>query len=460
MSFVSLTFLALCAVTLLLYHLFFRHFRVQNVIILAASWACYGWANIYWLVLLIGLTAFNYVVAIAIERAAGGARKRWLTLGIVVDLSALFVYKYFDFFSANVAAALSLVGVSVDPIILALALPIGISFHIFQLIGYLVDVHRGELLARRDPLVFACFVAFFPQVAAGPIERGSALLPQFERRRMLDPQRLLESIWLILWGSYMKIVVADPLGPIVADGFDGGTANGATLAVAVVAFTVQIYADFCGYSLMAKGISGLFGIELSWNFDRPYIATSIQEFWRRWHMTLSRWLRDYVYIPLGGNRGSIARTQFNLIATMALAGLWHGAAWNFILWGLLHGAALATARAFKASGARLPFAAFIGWAATMAVVMIGWLVFRAGDVAVFRRLDTFSFEAAHGAELVFILLVALPVIAREALQTAAGTRFPELSLRRPTTIATMIPIMVAIAIMAGQFRFNFIYFQF
>ncbi len=299
---------------------------------------------------------------------------------------------------------------------MSLALPIGISFHIFQLIAYLVDVARGNLKARRDIIVFACFVVYFPQVAAGPIERGHQILPQFERSRRVSIDDIARALWLIISGTFMKVAVADPLAPIAAFGFDSGTSNAASLLVAILAFTVQIYADFCGYSLMAKGISGLFGIELVWNFERPYFSTSIREFWHRWHISLSQWLRDYLYIPLGGNRISPARTEINLLTTMALGGLWHGAAWTFVAWGLLHGGALAVSRRIEDNRIVAAMPAWFGWALTMLVVIAGWALFRMHSFQTIAALREFSWDTGHWRMLGLIAGLATPVFLLESFQ--------------------------------------------
>lgn len=459
MSFVSLPFVVLALASLALYWLLRDRLIPQNVVLLVASWVCYGWTNLTWLALLVGLTVVNFTLGLAIERRRE-MRRVLLVAGITANLGVLFVYKYYDFFVLNVAEVLAALGFRADPTLLGLALPIGISFHVFQLIAYLVDVSRGELAARRDPLAFACFVAYFPQVAAGPIERGARLLVQFEQPRSLSADAVAKGSWLIVLGTFMKVVVADPLGPLVDAGFDHANTNAASLVAGTLAFTAQIYADFCGYSLMAKGISALFGIELVWNFDRPYFATSIQDFWRRWHMSLSQWLRDYVYIPLGGNRAGPLRTEFNLLATMALAGLWHGAAWNFVVWGLLHGGALAVARRASRVGLvqRLPGAAT--WLLTMTVVVLGWMVFRMESLGALANLDHFAWGAWHSSVVLLALVLAAPVAAVEIAQWRTGDPYVVLGLGGAKSTAVTATLMFGILLFAGQFKVQFIYFQF
>jgi D-alanyl-lipoteichoic acid acyltransferase DltB (MBOAT superfamily) len=460
MSFESGSFLLLCLSTLLLYHLLAFNFRIQNVVLLVASWICYGWTNQIWLALLLGVTLFNFVVGILLDRSTGDARRKLLALGIVGNLSVLFVYKYFDFFTTNVAAVLTLAGLKVNPVLLSLALPIGISFHIFQLIAYLVDVARGNLKARRDIIVFACFVVYFPQVAAGPIERGHQILPQFERSRRISIDDIARALWLIISGTFMKVAVADPLAPIAAFGFDSGTSNAASLLVAILAFTVQIYADFCGYSLMAKGISGLFGIELVWNFERPYFSTSIRDFWHRWHISLSQWLRDYLYIPLGGNRISPARTEINLLTTMALGGLWHGAAWTFVAWGLLHGGALAVSRRIEDNRIVAAMPAWFGWTLTMLVVIAGWALFRMHSFQTIAALREFSWDTGHWRMLGLIAGLAAPVFLLESFQEVTRDNFVLLRLGPLPTALISGVLIAAIAVLYQAFQFPFIYFQF
>ena len=460
MSFVSAPFLLLCLLTLLCYHLAASNFRLQNVILLIASWICYGWANPIWLMLLLAVTLFNYCMGLLVERQSGRDRQRLLVIGIVGNLSVLFIYKYFDFFTTNVAECLALAGIKADPVILSWALPIGISFHVFQLIAYLVDISRGTLKARRDAIVFACFVIYFPQVAAGPIERGHQILPQFERPRGVSADDIARALWMIVWGTFMKVVVADPMAPIVAHGFDTGTSNAASLLVATLAFTVQIYADFSGYSLMAKGISLLFGIELVWNFERPYFSRSIREFWRRWHISLSQWLRDYLYIPLGGNRISPVRTEINLLTTMTLGGLWHGAAWNFVAWGVLHGCALAASRRLQNVTAAQASPAIVGWAATMAVVIVGWALFRMNSFQTLAALREFTWDGSHWRMLGLIGLLASPVVLLETLEEVSQDRFIALRMGPFGTAVLCGVLIAAIGALYDQFKFPFIYFQF
>jgi len=378
MSFVSLPFIVLFAGVFLLYFLL-RSFRAQNALLLVASCIFYGWWDWRFLSLMLGLSLLSYAAAIKIEHSVGSRqRNAWLIFCVVAQLACLAYFKYANFFGSSLAAALNGIGLHALWLDLNVILPLAISFHTFQLIAYVVDVWRREYRAEHSVATFLTFSFFFPQLIAGPIERAEHLLEQFKRPRNLDANTVRESIGLLVLGYAMKIVIADSAGPIVDSLFVPGQPFGWSVLFATVLFGVQIYADFLGYSLIAKGCAGLLGFELIWNFRFPYRAVSPSDFWRRWHISLSRWLKDYVYIPLGGNRRGNANTVAVLLLTMALGGLWHGAAWNFVLWGVFHGIALALWRLFDVPNQpQTPIGKFAGWLSTMLIVFIGWSLFRA-----------------------------------------------------------------------------------
>src|ERR1700682_860782 len=322
----SLDYFALLLGTFLLYHAAWRSVRLQNLLLLVASYVCYGWLNWRWPVMLACFTIANYFFGskIASNSKQPSVQRIWLRLAIVADLGVLGFYKYFNFFSENIAAAASAIHLHLSPLVLSVALPIGISFHVFQAIAYQVDLYKGETKPASNFVSFATFIVFFPQLAAGPIERAEHLLRQFEKPRVLTPFLVQQGVWLIIWGVFQKVVVADSMGPLVTAMFDKQGTNAASLLVGAVAFAIQIYCDFGAYSMIAKGSAALFGIELVWNFRYPYFSSSIQEFWRRWHISLSYWLRDYLYITLlGGSRRGGGSTYVNFLLTMSLAGLWH-----------------------------------------------------------------------------------------------------------------------------------------
>ena len=319
-------------------------------------------------------------------------RKICLTLSIVANLGILATFKYFDFFASSLSSlAESTFGFTPSDWTLGFVLPVGISFYTFQTMSYSIDVYRGKTPASDRFLDVAAYVAFFPQLVAGPIERASQLLPQFhEIRPNLDLDRFRRAAWLIIWGFFKKLVVADNMAVIVNATFgpydDGNFAlppDGLTLLVALYAFAFQIYGDFSGYTDIARGIAKLLGFDLMRNFDLPYFATSPSDFWKRWHISLSSWLRDYLYIPLGGNKGGPWATYRNLTVTMLLGGLWHGAAWNFVIWGAYHGVLLSI---YRALGIRTEAGSYPRVVVLLLGILmfhltcIGWLLFRAQNV--------------------------------------------------------------------------------
>ncbi|MCW2965610.1 MAG: putative poly(beta-D-mannuronate) O-acetylase [Actinomycetia bacterium] len=372
MLFPTVTFAVFFMIVLPVSWALMRYQRAWRIWILLASYVFYAWWDWRFVFLLFASTIVNHVLAVAIHRSHGvGARKVFLALAIAFDLGLLGYFKYANFFLStadNVAGMSWLAHV---------VLPVGISFYTFMAISYVVDTYRGELvpasLAR-----FAVFQAFFPHLVAGPIVRASELLPQLEKER--DPRKVdvSRAFFLIISGLFLKVVIANHLATNIVDDVFAAPNRHSSLEVlvAIYGYAVQIFADFCGYTNIAIGIALLLGFEFPQNFNSPYTAVSLQDFWRRWHMTLSRWLRDYLYIPLGGNRKGRLLTYRNLMLTMLLGGLWHGAAWTFVIWGGIHGLGLSIERA---TGWRPTSAAarWFGRILTFHVVCFGWIFFRA-----------------------------------------------------------------------------------
>ena len=350
--------------------------RFQNLLLLVASYLFYSFVDPKMALLLGGYTAVNYVAARRIEADPNNSRK-YLWIAITASLGALAFFKYAGFFVENISDVLDTFGIANFESTLKIILPVGISFYTFQSIGYVIDVYTKRTFARRSLIDTALFISFFPQLVAGPIERASSLLPQFERRRSFDSNRTARGISLIAWGLFKKLVIADNVGMIVDSIFSSAQPGAPMLWVGVLAFGVQILADFSGYTDIARGSARLLGIELSLNFRHPWLAASPVDFWRRWHITLSTWLRDYVYIPLGGNRNGRYSLAINLIVTFVLGGLWHGAAWNFVLWGLLNAALILIWRA--ASHFRINLPTLPATLITFIVISASWLLFREGD---------------------------------------------------------------------------------
>jgi alginate O-acetyltransferase complex protein AlgI len=334
----------------------------------------------------------DYIAGIRIEESAGKSRRAWLVVSIVSTCAVLFIFKYFDFFNETAALAARAMGMEYAIPALRLLLPVGLSFHTFQSLSYVIEVYEGRQRAERDFGLYALYVMFYPQLVAGPIERPQNLLHQFREKHEFDYDRVVAGLQLMAWGFVKKVVVADRLAELANRVYDAPHQyTGLPLWIGTIAFAFQIYCDFSGYSDIAIGSAQVMGFTLMKNFDRPYIARSVSEFWRRWHISLSTWFRDYLYVPLGGNRVARPRWLANLFITFLVSGLWHGARWTFVVWGALHGsyliASLVTAdtraRIRAAIGAerfpRLLGAWQIG--VTFVLVCVGWIFFRATSIA-------------------------------------------------------------------------------
>lgn len=470
MVFNSLVFLVFFAAVYSLYRLL-PH-KGQNVLLLVASYFFYGWWDWRFLSLIFISTLIDYWAGLAIERAGDNAARRkfplWVSL--VTNLGILGFFKYFNFFADNLVALLQGLGISAAARHLDIILPVGISFYTFQTMSYTLDIYRRQMRATRSFLDFATFVAFFPQLVAGPIERASRLLPQIEAPRILTRAGLESGLWLAAWGLFKKCVVADNLAVLVDGAFGAPAANGAVALLALYAFAFQIYCDFSGYSDIARGLARLMGIELMVNFDNPYFALNPKDFWARWHISLSSWLRDYLYIPLGGNRKGRRRTYINLALTMLLGGLWHGAAWTFVAWGAFHGLLLVIYHGWTEIRAARDAAAsgrFV-WLRRVwmfHLVCLGWLFFRAetlGQVgAMLRAMYTrvaWNSEAAN--MLTALVILCLPLWLVQLLQVKTGNLAAPAELS-PVPRAALAAVMVLMCLALGNTGGGaFIYFQF
>lgn len=351
-------------------------------VLLASSYLFYGICGAKYLLLILFITAISYFSARYLEknRSNPAASKRCLALTCLCILSFLLFFKYFNFLSESICQLLRVFSVAVDPFLISVMLPVGLSFYTFTVIAYVVDVYRGKIPAEHHFGKYAAFISFFPTLLSGPIERADNLLAQIRQEHSFDYSQAVLGSREILFGLFKKMVIADTLAIYVNMVFDNVRSySGFTLILAVLFYTIQIYCDFSGYSDIAIGVSRLLGINLKPNFRQPYFATSIKEFWGRWHISLSSWFRDYVYIPLGGNRVTPLRHKLNLMATFLVSGLWHGASWNFILWGGIHGGAQVVESLLPK--AKTKAAVFFRWILTMLVVCIGWVFFRANTFA-------------------------------------------------------------------------------
>lgn len=395
MLFNSLEFAIFFPIVAVLY--FWLPHRLQTIHLLIASCVFYM-AFIPAYILILAMTiCVDYVAGIWIERSSGVARKRLLILSIVVTCLILAVFKYFYFFTDNAIALTGVFGWKLTGPTIDIILPIGLSFHTFQSLSYVIEVYRRRQKAERDFVTYATYVMFFPQLVAGPIERPQNLLHQFRVEHRFEYERVVSGLKRMAWGFFKKLVIADRLALYVNDVYAAPDQHtGLQLTIATIFFAYQIYCDFSGYSDIAIGSARVLGFRLMENFNRPYAARSIAEFWSRWHISLSTWFRDYVYIPLGGNRVSRPRHYANLLLTFSISGLWHGAAWTYLLWGALNGVYLVSSQVKNALLARLgldsglpkalrmalsPLRAGVSVLATFALVCIGWIFFRAKTIA-------------------------------------------------------------------------------
>ncbi len=339
MIFNSIQYLIFLPTVFLLYwFVFSKTIRLQNFLLLIVSYIFYGWWDWRFLSLIIFSSIIDFYCGIFIDKAIQKKdKKRWLTLSMLINLGFLGVFKYFNFFSNSLEEGLLSLGYQIDALTLDIVLPVGISFYTFQTMSYTIDVYREQLKPTKDPVAFFSFVSFFPQLVAGPIERATNLLPQFYVQRKFDLEKAKDGLRQILWGLFKKIVIADNCAVIVNQIFDNYTDyNGSTLFIGALFFAFQIYGDFSGYSDIAIGTARLFGFNLMQNFAFPYFSRDIAEFWRKWHISLTTWFRDYVYIPLGGSRGGVGMKVRNTFIIFIVSGFWHGANWTFIIWGLLN----------------------------------------------------------------------------------------------------------------------------
>jgi alginate O-acetyltransferase complex protein AlgI len=507
----------------------------QNLMLLVASYVFYGWVHPWWPVLLFITTTVDYWAARRIAELTPGSRpstllgtaqrlssldsarddpepvegskgrKTWLWLSIAANLGLLGVYKYFDFFVGNVAAAGAALGWDIPPIALRLALPAGISFYTFQSMSYTIDVYRGYAPARKKFVDVAAFVSFFPHLVAGPIMRATNLLPQIEQKRTFSAAAARDATVVIVWGLFKKLVIADNTGVIANKVFALQHPDFFMLWAGVFAFAVQIYADFSAYTDIARGVAKWYGFDLIRNFQRPYLAAGPADFWHRWNISLSSWFRDYVYIPLGGSRRGQGRVAVNLMITFLASGIWHGASWNYVLWGAYHGLLLIIARTAGAAWASLhsphlrqgsggqasPKRQVPGWLRPLQVIAmfvltcIGWLIFReteltqlVADVALVPSAST-AIERSTGIYLFLLaLLYSIPLWVHDLWVELGGPdltaeidsksepplhRLGEGGVRwdRAVAQAALCGILFAVIVtLRSQTALNFIYFAF
>ena len=415
MTFTSLTFLLFFPFVFLLYWLKPQQ-KWQNSILVLASYFFYGWWDYRFCLLMLLSSLVDYFIGIAVHATDDRRiQRRYLILSLISNLGLLGYFKYYNFFSDSFVSLLNQIGWSVHPVIAEVILPVGISFYTFQTLSYTIDIYRGKLEPTRNLIDYLAFVSFFPQLVAGPIERATNLLPQFTVKREFSRSEASEGGRQILWGFFKKLVIADRMAVGVDAVYDNlADASGVSLLLATIFFAFQIYCDFSAYSDIAIGTAKMFRINLMRNFAYPYFSQSVTEFWRRWHISLSTWFRDYVFIPLGGSRCWAPRVCFNLMVTFVLSGLWHGADWKFIVWGAINGAALVVEKVLMVQRPRsdvpggendIPaVSVFVRMGYTFVIICVGWIFFRAASVSsawlILYRIASLPLTIADPASLV------------------------------------------------------------
>lgn len=446
-----------------------NNLKRQNFLLLVSSYIFYGWWDWRFLSLIIFSSIVDYSVGIGLHQTQDKRKRKLLLLtSILVNLGFLAFFKYFNFFAESFADAFTLLGHPIKAARLNVILPVGISFYTFQTLSYSIDIYKRKLEPTKDIIAFFAFVSFFPQLVAGPIERASNLLPQFYKNRKFTYENASQGFKYMLKGFFMKIVVADRLAIYVDTVFSNYTAySGVTYILAMLFFAFQIYGDFAGYSYIAIGVAKLFGFDLMINFNRPYLAKSIKDFWSRWHISLSTWFRDYVYIPLGGNRAGSVRVSFNLLATFIISGLWHGANWTFIVWGAIHGViqvfeknAFKTLFKFKIFRLIYPVVVFI-------IAVVAFSIFRSQDItqALYIIKGAFDFSKPFfigNPSIFFYCIVALFSLVTVDIIEEYNTKKQTVFLaKRPYVRYVFYALVILFILNTGVFNNSqFIYFQF
>lgn len=468
MLFNSFAFLIFFPLVCVVYFLILVN-RWRNFFLLLASYYFYMSWNPTYAVLIFTSTLVTWGCGLLVEKNAENHRKKkiYLVLNLLINLGILFVFKYYNFINESLFLLFDNWGIRWEVPNLNVLLPVGISFYTFQAIGYSIDVYRGNLKAERNFFLYALFVSFFPQLVAGPIERAGNLLPQFRHIHQFDEDSAIQGMKLMLWGYFMKLCVADRLALYVDSVYNNiSQHNGTSLLIASVFFAFQIYCDFGGYSLIAIGAARVMGFTLMENFRRPYFAKSIKEFWSRWHISLSTWFKDYVYIPLGGNRVGRLHHFLNLLLTFLVSGMWHGANWTFVFWGGFHGGAqvmeklmpkCSSIRTYKWEGIKMLW--------TFLLVCIGWIFFRANRIGdafeILRKIFTDVGKPFVHPTTLFFGVMALGVLLLKDLVDEYHLPMRFLSSRytviRYVSVCGLVAYILLFGVLGGG---QFIYFQF
>lgn len=467
MLFNSLHFLAFFPIVCMLYFLL-PSLKARNLFLLCASYYFYmNWEPVYAL-LLLSSTLITYLAALGVSHYAERRKKRLcLTGSLILNLGILFLFKYYNFAADNITALFQELGWAVQMPDFQLLLPVGISFYTFQALGYSIDVYRGKTPVEKNFFTYALFVSFFPQLVAGPIERSTNLLQQFKQKHPYSYDNLMSGLCLMLWGYFLKLVLADRCA-IYVDAIYNNVAhhNGGSFLLASFFFPFQIYGDFAGYSLTAIGAAKVMGFSIMENFRRPYFAATVTEFWHRWHISLSTWFKDYVYIPLGGNRVSTVRCHFNVMTTFVVSGIWHGANWTFLVWGAIHGALQCIEKWLGWNKMQWKsWRRFVHWLLTFCVVCMAWIFFRANNITeaieIVKGIFTdFGMPFRRFADC-FAIVLALSVVLLKEIKDEFGLkiRISDSSnwVVRHMYIVLMIAYILLLGVLNGD---QFIYFQF
>ncbi len=469
MLFNSIDFAIFLPIVFVLFWFFAQHsLKLQNWLLLVSSYIFYGWWDWRFLALLAFSSGLDFFVGGALHREENKRKRKLLfVVSMSINLVLLGFFKYFNFFADSFATAFSFFGQEINANRLNIILPVGISFYTFQSMSYAIDIYRRKLTPTNDLVAFLAFVSFFPQLVAGPIERASHLLPQFFAKKVFSYEMMSRGLKIMLWGFFMKVVVADRVALYVDAVYNNvGLHTGWSYIVATIFFAVQIYGDFAGYSLIAIGTAGLFGFDLMMNFNRPYFSASFREFWGRWHISLSTWFKDYLYIPLGGNRGAKSRTFANLFATFVVSGLWHGANWTFVVWGAIHGAYQILERV--AQDMKVPkLPKILSILLVFAGTCLAWVFFRAATVQdAFRIVGTMFTnlgDSVHVGDIGIFAFsvwgVAVLFLVEFMMEYRPGYSLlhHRLAPVRFATIVVMLIFIISLGVFDGS---QFIYFQF
>ncbi|MBM74541.1 MAG: membrane-bound O-acyltransferase family protein [Proteobacteria bacterium] len=469
MNFIHVEFLYFFAIVFVLYWLLNKR-KWQNLLLIVSSAIFYGWVHPWFLILLYGSAVLDYQMGL-LMRSDPDNKKRYLILSLIGNLGMLGYFKYANFFMDNVIFVFESMGIHTDWTSLNIILPVGISFFTFQTMSYSIDIYRGSLEPRKQFVDYLVFISFFPQLVAGPVERASTLLPQMEKERRLSWEQFRSGLSLALWGAFKKVCIADTIALYVNRIFELQEPSGAMIWAATLGFTIQILTDFAGYTDIARGTARILGFELMENFKNPYIAKNPSDFWRRWHVSFSTWIRDYLYIPFGGSRGTFSNTTKATFGAMLLSGLWHGASWTFVLWGAYHAAILTGYRLvtkripkeIRKSTWGAPFAVSIMFGFTV----VGWLIFRETNIG--QLLHYFTLNPFEGSSDQFLvagimfamcLTCSIPLVLALTVEKLLLPRVKDSIWFQPMMTTFWGLCILSIMIMHRPTNNDFIYFQF